>query len=407
MRDARRRRALTQAGLGRLIGVSQGRISQLERGGNVPVEYATRLRDVLELRDPLPASAAEPNAPRFMLAPADQLLPVPLTISSWSRPKLVSGDFHVVRVVGNAVLVVAGDVAGRGAQAFPSASYAQGLIQGLTSNLGVVPELQAFAESVLQSCARVSVGLAAAFALFRQSARHHIAVDVVTFGYPAPVVLHGTGGQSALPASRIELRSPVGGEGAALRFELRGAWRILLASDGLLTRFGAGSEEDGRRELVGWQRGARRDEPLEAFLDRAAPSGDDESALLVSWRVWDDEIEASVEERAPRIEFVRRVRQRVFAVVGEERADRFANCLVDAIANACQHAREGRRVWLRYRDEPLRFTVEIEDRGAGIGRGADKKLAGIDYMKQSVDVDFRRALPFGTICTLSMEKEAK
>lgn len=147
---------------------------------------------------------------------------------------------------------------------------------------------------------------------------------------------------------------------------------------------------------------------MEVVLDSPAPPGDDESALLVSWRVWDDEIEAGVDERVPRVEFVRRVRQRVFSVAGEARADRFVNCVVDAIANACRHAHDGRRVWLRYREEPTRFTVEIEDRGgAGIGRGAEKKLAGIDYMKQSVDVDFRRAQPQGTICTLSMDKEVK
>lgn len=411
IRRARVARGWTQAELGHRVGLSQGRISQIENGGLVPTALVGPIRVALDLpSQPEPvATPIEPTAPRFLLAPPGQLLPIQMNIEGWARPKDISGDFHSVRVVGSSVLVVAGDIAGHGLQAFPGATYVQGLLHGVTANVALVPDLQAFAESVLQACLRVSVTGAFAFALFRLApgSSHRVIVDVVSFGYPEAVVLDGPRLTSPLPTLRSEIRSSIGGDGVQLRYELTGGWRLVLASDGTLDRLGLGNESDGRLALLNWQRGPRRDEPLERFMVDGPPVGDDESLLLASWRVWDDEVAATVEERTSITDFVRKTRERVAAGSTEAIADRFVNALVEATANACTHARDGRRIWLRFRDESGRFVVEVEDRGLGMGKGAEKPDAGIAYAKDSVDVDFRRATPNGTICTLSIAKESK
>jgi transcriptional regulator with XRE-family HTH domain/anti-sigma regulatory factor (Ser/Thr protein kinase) len=411
---ARRRRGWTQKELARRVARSQAMISQIEAGRMKPAPSVLRqIESVLaEGLDPAMREAERTVSPVFYL-PDLPAIPgggsLPVRADSWQRPEH-SGDFMLcLPLPRETILIAAVDVAGHGTAVLPSALYLQGWLRGWTGGLTTPPRLQSLVEEFSRELSRVKIDAGGYFALVTRSrgATHAVSYEAVAYGFRPPLLILGPPFRTPKSA---DLGPPLPASGADLsispvRMDRLSPWRLVLASDGLLSRLGEGQEERGLRFLLQWQTGPARDELPERHLATGVPLTDDESFLLLQWAGWDLDQAFDIRDDAERHQLLRTLGQEVEST-GPERTGAFLQGVVEALSNAHRHGGSG-IVSVRFREEPDCWRLEVEDEGLdNVGekeiRRAESGFALMHHGAEAVDV--RKGRERGTVVSLILDK---
>lgn len=418
IQQARLDKGWTQADLAQRVGRSQTTISMIEGGRMVPpATLLQRIQSALAeeagptaSREPKRATAPTLTLPDLSTPRAAEGVSLPVREEAWKRPR-ESGDFTVcLPLAGETLLVAAVDVAGHGLAVLPSALYLQGWLRGWTQALTSPPRLQTLVEAFSRALSMAAIEAGGYFGLLSRfrGAPHTLSYEAVAYGFPPPLLINvpplrtltSAGLGSPLPAPRQDLSAQ-----PARIDRLPTPWRLVVASDGLLSRLGEGNEERGRRALLQWQAGPHRDEPPEKHLETGVPLTDDESFLLLQWAGWDRDQTFAVTDDAERHRLIRTLGQEIEADVGPRRAAAFLQAVVEALDNARRHGGAG-IVTVRSRQEEQRWRVEVEDQGPD--DVTDKKIrrpeGGFALMRRGAQVvDVRRGREGGTIVSLVLE----
>lgn|GEM_PF-5808195 len=412
---ARRRRGWTQKELARRVGRSQTIISHFEAGRMKPAPSVLReIESVLAEGGGLPVREAERAVSPVFSLPDLPAVPeggsLPVRGDSWQRPEQ-SGDFMLcLPLPRETILVAAVDVAGHGTAVLPSALYLQGWLRGWTGGLTTPPRLQSLVEEFCRELSRVKIDAGGYFALISRSrgAAHAVSYEAVAYGFRPPLLILGPPFRTPKSA---DLGPPLPATGADLsispvRLDRLPPWRLVLASDGLLSRLGEGQEERGLRFLQQWQTGPARDEFPERHLATGVPLTDDESFLLLQWTGWDMDQAFAIADDAERHRLLRTLGQKVEDALGPRRTAAFLQAVVEAMSNARRHGGEG-IVTVRFREEPECWRVEVEDEGPdNVGeKQIERSESGFALMRRGAQaVDVRKGRERGTVVSLILEK---
>jgi hypothetical protein len=315
-------------------------------------------------------------------------------VRSWHRPP-TGGDLVWSRALGRDALVVGAiDVAGHGPALFPRATYARGVVDGALRDLASAPRMDVLGSYVAGALAGAQIEATWFLAVVRLSsdaaAEHPVLYEAVTDGYPAPILVMGPPFES--------LPSTAAGAGPTVLHAMvtKAPLRLVLASDGLLRRLGAGDEARGRRSLLSWQTGPQRDRDPRDHLGGASEPSDDESLLVMSVTAWDHELRFDVGDAVERARVKREVASRVAAALGADAEERSLRCIGEALSNVLHHAYGGGGpVVVRVAITPTGARLEIEDRGRGGSIEAGHGMTLIRHAATHVDV--RNNHPSGTI----------
>jgi hypothetical protein len=319
-----------------------------------------------------------------------------LSVAIWQRPS-ASGDAVWVRMLSrDAFLIGAVDVAGHGPAVFPQAMYLRGLIDGTIRDLESAPRLDVVGEQLDAAVARADIEAAWFLAIVRRTrgpSGHGALYEAVARGYPAPLLLTGP------PFKSVPSVVPDdAGRGVAVHPALLDEpFRLIVASDGMLQRLGAGDEAAGGRSLLAWQTGVLRDRPPGEHLGLTQPPSDDESLLVVRSIAWDQEYSLRVGHEEDRWRTKRELGLRVRSALGEAMEARALRFVSEAMSNAQEHAYGGDgplSVRLQLSQSGVRIEIEDEGRGGEIREGA-----GLSLARKNGYVDLRRNFPSGLVVT--------
>jgi anti-sigma regulatory factor (Ser/Thr protein kinase) len=370
----------------------------IERAEVTPPEALHRLAEALDLRE-LPAEPAyEPQQATLRWLAAVEPAVMPLYNASWMRPPAGGDTLMAIPVARQALLVVAIDVAGHGASSHSAVLYLRGWLRGRSSLGSMVPRLGDLADDLLEEMRHTGIEASFYLALLQRFGDGHVVgYEAACHGYPPPLLLVGGEGKV------VDSVPPVG-RNAVVALTLSPPWRLVIASDGLLSRIGGGSEQDGRRMLLRWQRGPDRDQSPQTRLATDAPLVDDESLLLLAWDGWDTdlflELSPSEHERVLRL-----VREKVEPSLNREAALRLIAAAHEVLGNVREHAGVS-SVRVRLRLEAEAVTLDVTDFGLGASPQAlQTEGRGLSVIRRQCDhVEFRRPETGGTTVTLVVRK---
>jgi len=412
IRAARRARGWTQADLAKRVGCGQSTISMIEKGTrDAPLIMAEVERLLLQDEDrPVAASQALhfvlPELDRLTLSPK-----LPITVDRWQRPEYTGDFLYVQPLAGDAVLVVAVDVAGHGTSAMPAGLYLQGWLRGWMQRQSAPPRLESLVIEMSGELRRTGVDATGFFALIsRHRGRPHtVTYEAITCGFPAPLLMTETpaatldsaGAGPSLPVSDQEQLQPV-------RQEVSAPWRLVIATDGMLGRLGSRDEQAGLRKVRKWQSGAERDLPLESYLTTKDSVVDDELLVLLRWDGWDIDMPLDADNHSERHRVVGMV-EAALEPLGKDRQARLLQALVEAMSNVRRHAYGGQSgaLRVRFREEEKSFRLEILDEGVDKVTTAltSRPKSGFAVMNAGAnDFSVRRSRAGGTVITLVAKK---
>jgi anti-sigma regulatory factor (Ser/Thr protein kinase) len=184
---------------------------------------------------------------------------------------------------------------------------------------------------------------------------------------------------------------------------------MVIASDGLLSRLGGGTEFEGIKVLRRWQSGRDRNGPPDRNLTTDQLAIDDELFALLEWNGWDREMEFEVHEQTEYERAVAALDAKIRNVLGGKIADGFKQALAEVVNNAWRHGYAGQkgRLKIRFREEAQCFRVEVEDMGkGGITEKAIKKgQSGFAIIHSNcANVHVRNGRERGSVVELTIEK---
>ncbi len=410
IRAARKARGWTQRRLAEEAKLSQPFVSAVERGRVGRTAQVDALLRVLGL-DPEGPAREEPEPDHAAIDAALQWnaplppLNLPVSLKVHRQPE-VSGDFFVfLPLPRNQLLVVAADVAGNGRTAAPAAIYLQGWLRGCVSTWTAAPRLESLAQSLIEELDAVHSDAAFFLALLgpHPALHHAIRYTGLSLGYPAPILL--TGGRMRTAPSAGSITRDGRGEPVGPT-TIEAPWSLVMASDGLLRRLGAGAEDAGKNALLRWQSGVRRGERPERYLASGAASREDEALAIMRWESWDQDFHFNLLDDAEVDRVAATVERAAEAAVGAGGAAAIRVALAEALDNAHVHGYQGGGgyVHVRHRTEDTRFRVEVEDEGIGTVKPGD----GLGLMEHwQCTIEHFSRIPTGTCISISYTADPK
>jgi anti-sigma regulatory factor (Ser/Thr protein kinase)/DNA-binding XRE family transcriptional regulator len=405
---------LTQAALAKEVACGQSTISMIEKGAFNPSPMLwARIKRVLEagsqIKIPIASSMklVLPEMP-FLTFPGQ----LPIRVETWARPDY-SGDFLSIQHLSSdqAILVVM-DVAGHAPNVIGKRLYVQGWLRGWFSSQSTTPRLQSVVQAVSEELKITGIQAGAFMAVLTldRSLRHTVSYEAVACGFPSPLLITGP------PFRTVEsavLNAPLPldhGSVQTTRIErLSCPFRLVLASDGLLSRLGGGSEFEGIKFLRKWQTGRDRNQPLKTRLAAELEAVDDEFLGLLEWNGWDREMDFDVQDQAEYHRAAVFLDSRMRNTLGDATAKGFQQALAEAVNNAWRHGYAGQngRLLIRFREEAGIFRTEIEDEGKNgvTEKELRKEHSGFAVMQTNCsDVQVRNGREQGTVVELINEK---
>jgi len=367
------------------------------------------------LEDVGPSTDITDTAPAIrlpLIPPPTPPTKLPMVTSEWSRPQYC-GDFLIVQpLTPESLLVVAVDVAGRAPNVIGNRLYIQGWLHGWLSNQASLPQLRTLIDDLSVEMEKTDIAAGAYLAVLsaHRGQPHTVSYEAASCGFPVPLILCGPPfrtPESAILSPPLPLSSqPV----EMTRIDkLSAPWRLVLSSDGLLSRLGGGDEAAGLKTLRRWQTGRARSQSPEAFLHTDEQAIDDEFLALLQWDSWNETSAFDVEDETECKRIVTAIRTKVERAMGQEQADAYRQAIVEAVNNAHRHAYSGRagRLTIRFRDEPARFRTEIQDEGRGgvTEKHTKQTRRGFALMKGNCSGVFvRDGREQGTVLELVLDK---
>lgn len=426
IRAARQDLGLSQQKLAALVGCSQPTISLVERGRLDPdAQLMRKIAGILDSDSPdrTDATASVESylselsqmSERLTIPPL-QGLPAGLSIQQWQQPDF-GGDLAVtyVRRKGSdwTVSVVAVDLAGSGPRLMQASAYFRGWIRGLID--AQPQQARGLIQKLSDECRRLEISASAAVIILSgDNRRKGVDIDIINAAFPSVLLIDE-------PPMRI---TPPGTIGPALPlrdnefFDVEQlhieSGTLLITTDGLLERLGAGDQVTGRRRLVKHMTSPARHVEIGEWLSTEIPSRDDELGIVVTYRPWDIDDTFSVRDDYSRQHVMRRLRDLLQSAVllpsseGQARqAESAMTAVAEAIDNVREHARGSGIVTIRAVESAEQIRVEIQDDGIGPPptRDVNQKSSGFEVMRTVADhlyVD--EAGPVGSLIGLVFNK---
>jgi transcriptional regulator with XRE-family HTH domain len=368
LRRLRTELGLTQLELAERAGCSQSVISMLEKGTYKPSDLLmSRIQKALQ---PLSCSPKS-NQETFLSFPEVNIhSSMPIKVRLWKRPKL-SGDFLFHRSLSpESYLIVACDIAGNGVEQFPYSVYLSGWLNGYLETSPSTLRLEGLVDalgSILKALGK-EAALYAIMITRSRSEAHSVTYEALSCGFPPPLLLLGPP-YKTLPTGQLFSSLPLLSDSplSIIRQVISAPWRVVIASDGMLSRLGEGSEDQGRRKLFSMMKGAERNFTLDKLFQTNLESTDDEMLVVVEWVSWDRELSFDVGNVTSHNYITDVLAKEIASVIGPDKANRMIQALVEALNNVAIHAYYGESgmVVVRYRREPKALRIEVEDFGKG------------------------------------------
>jgi len=183
-------------------------------------------------------------------------------------------------------------------------------------------------------------------------------------------------------------------------------WKLVIASDGLLERLGAGDERRGKRSLLRWNSSRTRHQPVEDRLDPGDPPMDDETLLIIEWDGWDLDLVYENTRPSDRDRVEETVDRWCSPWFDDRDRRRLRSALGEALDNADEHgyAQDRGIVRVRARDESTRIRIQVDDQGFWRGEAIDED-GGFACMRSAVtSVAYARVYPNGMQLSLVRSK---
>jgi hypothetical protein len=356
----------------------------------------------------------EPPPPAVGLQPLARLparvqdrLPLPLQSEVWQRPDLTGDIVLLAGLPRDDVLLAVMDTVGRGPAAALAAQHLRGWMYGWIASRRVAVRLDELVEDLAHELRRSRLDATWFLAVMGRAERPHaVRMDLASHAFPAPLLFAGPR-QNTLATRASDDPGQGSPDVSFVRHEeLEAPLRLVVATDGLLARLGAGSERRGKKTILRWKSGVAREVPPEEYLG-SGEAGDDETLVQVLWSDWDEEFEFDAADSDSRHQLLRDLVRSVRDHWGREfPVGRIANATCEALANVVRHAYSlsglVRACW--------RFTrnwaqVEISDEGVG---GPIEEQGGFRVMRHHADaVDHWEHQPSGRSIFLGFERRTE
>jgi anti-sigma regulatory factor (Ser/Thr protein kinase) len=291
------------------------------------------------------------------------------------------------------LLVVAIDVAGHGAEAADQALFVRGWLSGWVRAFPSVPRLESCVSALTDVLSLVNINASWFVALISALGTHEVEYIALAHGMPEPLLMLDDRDATLVSVAKH-------GQPPIRHAPLSAPWKLIIASDGLLERLGAGDARRGKQSLLRWQSSGTRAQPAADQLGASGAGADDETLMILEWDGWDIdlELEASRDADVDRAGTV--IDRWLMRRVDADQACVIANGLVEAVDNARAHAYANGPGLLRVRarDEGSHIRLRVEDRGTWRGAEMQEGL-GLRYMRAKADrVDlWRTSLQGATI----------
>ncbi len=413
VRRERVKRGWTQSKLAKVAGCSQPTIAHVEGGRRASRLVLAKIARALGIRYPdevAGEAVAPPPPPKYRFpGSAFEGAQQGLTVREWQHSPISGDGFVLVSPSRQSALLGAFDVEGHGTVALPALHHLRGWLRGFARSLSIGPQIGLLAGELGEEMQRV--GVSASFLLASVISAHDeggrsTTFEAVTNGFPQPLLItYGPPNSTLEGAGDAQMpgAQPIRHERVVL------PWRLVVATDGLLRRLGAGDEEAGRRQLLGWQMGPDRNQPLVQRLGNSLPSLDDESLWMVHYQPpWNHEAHFPIRDARSRHAALKSIREEARRRLGDG-CDSLIQAIAEAMSNVHKYAYEGGdgTVTVRLRDEGNAIRVEVQDYGLeGRAReiSAIRTHSGVGIMQRKVTaVEFVNAEPRGLIVNLRAE----
>lgn len=400
-------RGWTQSELGKHVGISQSAVSFIERGRFGPPKIIEKIIKVLEIDSSTFQRKRIWLSEKIEWKVPQEILSLPLLIQKWQRPDQSGDSFMALPILKDSALIVAIDVAGSKPRSILESIYLQGWLHGLINTLTLAPRIENLVEKLQFELERTNIEAAWFIALVTKSYSKLSSISYYanSYLYPTPLLIVGSP-HNTLPSTKEIMWSTENKFGIRplTHEELIPPWRLVIASDGLLQRLGAGEEEKGKRTLLRWQTGFSRDEPLSKFLNVRQQEKDDEMCVTLIWNGWDIEYEFYISNNHERHRVLDDIKSKINKSCGPHAAEKIGIALGEAFKNIMSHAygNDGPAV-ARFRDEGERCRVEVVDEGIN---GTFEEGDGFKLMRKNTDdLDIKRNYPKGIVISFVVNKE--
>ncbi len=393
---------LSQSELAKEVGCSQGTISQVEAGKVTPSE-AMGSRILKVLREDEPVAVRVSNVPIHRAVEFQFRMPkqerssdhpgsLPFTTSIWQQPRL-TGDFvHMYHPSKDSLILVAGDVVGRGRAVMPLTQFTIGWLTGFLQSQIDTPRLEDIVGALSKMAVRAGFELGVFILILVRSPsdRGVVSYEAASFGFPPPLLLLDP---PLRTSESSQLQEPIPLTDKQIHVtrysKLEGPWRLVIASDGLLARFGYGDEAEGKKRLYEWQSSSRRDIDPSSVLrypQTRYQRADDELFVRMMWNYWNIKTVSPTTDTDSIRQFCDKVIDEASRFVQFDAVLGFGRAVLEAINNVRRHAYLGKPgdIMLRFRKESEYLRIEVEDNGrGGITKSMmDKHESGFAIIRQ-------------------------
>jgi hypothetical protein len=164
---------------------------------------------------------------------------LPISVDMWGRPQM-SGDFFFIYPMGDEqALIVAMDIAGHSPNVIGKRLYVQGWLRGWLKNQASIPRLQSVVDAISEEFRITNIQGGAFLALLAldRNHLHTVSYEATCCGFPSPLLIIGPPFKTP---NSPEVGPPLPQRPGMLQTttieKLPAPWRIIISSDGMLSR---------------------------------------------------------------------------------------------------------------------------------------------------------------------------
>ena len=242
LREARRKNRMTQSDLAQRLGTTQPVVSRWERGRARPSpSQREALQELFGLTESAPPESRTPTLRPLPDREPDRLS-LPIEVRVWQRPE-IRGDIAIVAgLPKDDVLLAVLDTVGRGAAVALAAQHMRGWLRGWIASRRVAVRLDELVSDLGTELRTARLDATWFLAVLgRVEGPHAATIHMASHAFPSPLLLCGPRQETRATRTESDPGQPHAEVSFVRHENLEAPWKLVVATDGLLSRLGAGS----------------------------------------------------------------------------------------------------------------------------------------------------------------------